>query len=145
MKFDFTKFLKSVQIVQIAISNIRNILLVFVNSQNHFDFTNFFFHFQAQALSNAIIAYASYADNLGALSEPLQIIAHKHVSLQIPPSYYEVVGQELINAIKEVLKEAATENIIEAWTEGYFFLAKTLMKIESEMKTSNQNLTGKSF
>ena len=106
---------------------------------------NFFSHFQAQALSNAIIAYASYADNLGALSEPLQIIAHKHVSLQIPPSYYEVVGQELINAIKEVLKEAATENIIEAWTEGYFFLAKTLMKIESEMKTSNQNLTGKSF
>ena len=82
---------------------------------------------------------------MSALSEPLQIIAHKHVSLQIPPSYYEVVGQELINAIKEVLKEAATENIIEAWTEGYFFLAKTLMKIESEMKTSNQNLTGKCF
>ena len=142
MKFDFTEFSKS---VQKAISNIRNILLVFVNSQNHFDFMKIFSHFQAQALSNAIIAYASYADNLGALSEPLKIIAHKHVSLQIPPSYYEVVGQELINAIKEVLKEAAAENIIEAWTDGYFFLAKTLMKIESEMKTSNQNLTGKSF
>ena len=109
--------------------------------QNSFDFTKFFY-FQAQALSNAIIAYASYADNLGALSDALQIIAHKHVSRQIPPSYYEVVGQELINAIKEVLNEAATENIIEAWTDGYFFLAKTLMKIEADMKTSNKNLTG---
>lgn len=38
----------------------------------------------------------------------MDMIGHKHTSLNIQPEQYEIVGTHLLVSIKEVLQEAAT-------------------------------------
>jgi nitric oxide dioxygenase len=58
---------------------------------------------QPRALANAVLKYARHIDDLGGLGDlPAQII-QKHVSLQILPEHYPIVGTCLLRAIREVL------------------------------------------
>lgn len=88
-------------------------------------------------MANAIIAYASNADNLSALDEGIALMAHKHVSFNIVPEQYPIVGECILEAIKDVLGNSATDEIMKAWTEGYQFLAQLLIDIEDKLKREN--------
>ncbi|AYG94937.1 NO-inducible flavohemoprotein [Brevundimonas naejangsanensis] len=86
---------------------------------------------QPRALTGAILAYANNIDNLGALAAAVERIAQKHVGLQILPEHYPHVGAALLGAIAHVLGEAATEEIMTAWGEAYWFLANILITREA--------------
>ena len=90
------------------------------------------FAHQPRSLANAVYAYANNIDNLGVLSAAIERIAEKHVSMNILAPHYQIVGIELIGAIKEVLGSAATDEIVEAWTEGYNFLADVFIQVEKK-------------
>ena len=62
----------------------------------------------------------------------VDIITEKHVSFNIDPDHYPVVGSCLLKAVKDVLGDAATDDILEAWGEGYNFLAEILKKVEKD-------------
>src|SRR5690606_39976035 len=51
---------------------------------------------QQRALAGAICAYAANIDNLEALGGAVELIAHKHASLQIKPEHYPIVGENLL-------------------------------------------------
>ncbi|KAJ4414342.1 hypothetical protein N0V85_003191 [Neurospora sp. IMI 360204] len=93
---------------------------------------------QPRALANAVLAYASYIDNLPALSQAVARIAHKHVSLQVEPAQYAIVGQYLIQAIGQVLGDAATPEIVDAWTAAYGVLADVFIGTERGMYEENE-------
>ena len=61
---------------------------------------------QQDALAGAICAYAKNIDNLDALSSAVQLISHKHFSLKIKPEHYPIVGENLLESIKDVLGDA---------------------------------------
>lgn len=86
---------------------------------------------QPRALTGAILAYANNIDNLGALAAAVERIAQKHVGLQILPDHYPHVGNALLGAIGHVLGDAATEEILNAWGEAYWFLANILITREA--------------
>ncbi len=88
---------------------------------------------QQKALAGAICAYAANIDNLGALAGAVELIAQKHVSLQIKPEHYPIVGENLLASIREVLGAAATDDIVNAWAEAYNFLAAVMMKREEQI------------
>lgn len=88
---------------------------------------------QPRALTGAILAYASNIDNLGALAPAVERIAQKHVGLQILPEHYPHVGEALLGAIKAVLGDAATDEILAAWGEAYWFLANILIAREGHI------------
>lgn len=88
---------------------------------------------QPRALTGAILAYASNIENLGALAPAVERIAQKHVGLQILPEHYPHVGEALLGAIKAVLGEAATDDILAAWGEAYWFLADILIAREKRV------------
>ena len=88
---------------------------------------------QQKALAAAICAYAANIDNLPALSETVERIAQKHVSLQIKPEHYPIVGENLLASIREVLGAGATDDIINAWGEAYGFLADILIGREKQI------------
>lgn len=81
---------------------------------------------QVHALAAAILAYARNIDNLGALAPVVDRIAHKHVGYHILPEHYPFVANALLGAIKEVLGEAANDDVLAAWGEAYWFLADVL-------------------
>lgn len=97
---------------------------------------------QQRALAGAIAAYAANIDNLDVLGGAVELIAHKHASLQIKPEHYPIVGENLLASIKEVLGDAATDEIIAAWAEAYGFLADILQGREKQIYTSNAEKAG---
>ncbi len=86
---------------------------------------------QPKALALAVLAYARNIDNLGVLTGAVERIAQKHVALNILPEHYSFVADALIGAIQDVLGEAATPEIVEAWGEAYWFLAELLIGREA--------------
>ena len=94
------------------------------------------------ALSNAILEYAKNIDNMDEIRDTVKIITHKHVSLDIKAEYFKDVGTELLKSIKEILGDAATEEILHAWKEAYFFLADILIENTENMQTELESKGG---
>jgi nitric oxide dioxygenase len=88
---------------------------------------------QQMALAQAVLAYAQNIDNLAALGPVASRIAHKHASIGIRADQYPIVGRNLLASIREVLGEAATDDIINAWAEAYQALADILIAAEAEL------------
>lgn len=88
---------------------------------------------QQRALAAAICAYAANIDNLEVLGNAVELIAQKHASLQIQPEHYPIVGDNLLASIREVLGEAATDEVIHAWGEAYGFLADIMIGRERQI------------
>jgi nitric oxide dioxygenase len=78
---------------------------------------------QAGALAGSLYAYASHIDDLGVLSPAVERICHKHASMYVQPEHYDVVGTYLLRAMGDVLGEALTPEILEAWGQAYWQLA----------------------
>ncbi|WP_142846788.1 NO-inducible flavohemoprotein [Telmatospirillum sp. J64-1] len=88
---------------------------------------------QPRALADAVHAYAANIDQPHVLSAAIRRITHKHASLNIQPAQYDIVGENLLAAIREVLGDAVTDEVIAAWTAAYDQLAAILMAAESEL------------
>src|SRR5690554_1065295 len=78
---------------------------------------------QPQALANAVYAAALHIENLEAILPVVKQIGHKHRSLNIRPEHYPIVGENLLKAMKLVLGDAATDDIIDAWAKAYGVIA----------------------
>lgn len=88
---------------------------------------------QQNALTGAVLAYAENIEDPSVLINVLKSIGNKHVSLNIAPEQYDIVGNHLIASIKEVLGDLATPELIAAWTCAYTELAQIMIGIEAEM------------
>lgn len=114
----------------------------------HQDMNNIFSHTsqitgrQPRALARAVLAYATYINDLPKLTHAIERIAQKHVSLFIQPEQYDIVGTHLIGAIGQVLGDAATPEIVDAWTAAYGILAQVFIGREKELYKADENWTG---
>lgn len=97
---------------------------------------------QQAALANTVYAAAANIDNLEAIIPAVVQIAHKHKSLGITEDQYPIVGYHLLGAIKEVLGDAATPEIIEAWGEAYGVIADVFIGIEKNMYDQAEETEG---
>ncbi len=97
---------------------------------------------QSMALANAIVAYATHIENLGVLLPAVELIAQKHCSLGVQPEHYPIVGQYLLRAIRDVLGEAATDDVLTAWGEAYQLLANILIEREAAIYSEQQSQPG---
>ncbi len=89
---------------------------------------------QPRRLAAAIVAFAQNVDNLPALSSAIERIAARHVATHVQPRHYPLVAGALLGAIRDVLGAVATEEVIDAWTAAYGFLADVLITREAEMR-----------
>ena len=88
---------------------------------------------QPKVLAAAVSAYAINIDNLGALTDAVGKMSAAHVRTNVKPEHYPMVADSLIQAMKDVLGDAATPGILDAWGEAYFFLSDILIAKEKEM------------
>lgn len=97
---------------------------------------------QPKALAGAVHAYATHIDRLADLAPAVERIAQKHVALGIRPEHYPYVGRALLGALGDVLGQAATDEVVSAWTEAYEFLADLLMKREEQLYAAAARVPG---
>lgn len=88
---------------------------------------------QPTALATTVLAAAKHIDDLSVLLPHVEQIGHKHRALQIKPEHYPIVGENLLKAIKQVLGEAATPEIISAWADAYGAIADIFISVEKQM------------
>ncbi|MBB3110677.1 nitric oxide dioxygenase [Paenibacillus phyllosphaerae] len=115
---------------------------------NHPELLNLFNHAnqkqgrQQAALANAVYAAALHIDRLEAILPAVKQIAHKHRSLGITAEQYPIVGTYLLKAIKEVLGDAATDEILGAWAEAYGIIADVFISVEAQMYEAAEQQPG---
>ena len=90
---------------------------------------------QSRALAASVVAYAVHLIDPQAPSfdHVMTRIAHKHLSLGIRPEQYAVVGHHLLAAVAEVLGDAVTPQVAEAWAEVYWLFATQLIAEEARL------------
>ncbi|TCM70856.1 nitric oxide dioxygenase [Acinetobacter calcoaceticus] len=87
---------------------------------------------QPRALAAAVLAYAEHIENPSVLAKAIQHIATKHVSLDIQPDQYAIVGENLLHSISEVLDVPFESDLIAAWKQAYLQLADILIDVEKQ-------------
>ncbi|MFJ7153422.1 globin domain-containing protein [Streptomyces sp. NPDC101118] len=99
---------------------------------------------QKQALAGSIAAFATYL-----VEHPdtrpdvmLERIAHKHASLGVTREQYPIVHRHLFAAIAEVLGDAVTPEVAEAWDEVYWLMANALTAIEERLYAGHRIAAG---
>jgi nitric oxide dioxygenase len=90
---------------------------------------------QSRALAASVVAYAGQLIDPDAPSfdHVMRRIAHKHISLGIRPEQYTIVGHHLLAAVGEVLGEAVTPEVADAWNEVYWLFATQLVAEEARL------------
>jgi len=97
---------------------------------------------QQNALAGAICAYFRHIDNLDALRPAIELIAQKHCSLGVKAGHYPIVGKHLLAAIKDVMGDAASKEIMDAVAEAYQFLAHICVGREQSIYEEQKSATG---
>lgn len=97
---------------------------------------------QQRALANAICAYAQHVDTPEKLTDAIELIAQKHVSLGIQPEHYPVVGENLLLTIQEMLELDANDPVVSAWAEAYEQLAQVFIDREQTIYQTQQQHHG---
>ena len=101
---------------------------------------------QPRALASAVLAYAEHIEDPTMLNKAIQHISTKHVSLNIQPEQYTVVGEHLLHSISEVLKVPMDSEFIQAWKVAYLQLADIFIQVEKqkyqEISTQNGGWSG---
>lgn len=93
---------------------------------------------QPKALAMTVLAAAENIDNLEVLLPAVKRIGEIHCDKEITEGMYPIVGKNLLIAIKEVLGDAVTDEVIEAWGKAYEVIAKVFIDIENEIYASRR-------
>lgn len=88
---------------------------------------------QAKRLAEAILAYVGNIDRLDLLGPAVTNISRRHVATHVKAEHYPIVGKHLLQAIKTVLGDAATPEVLDAWAAAYNDLAEIMIAREKEM------------
>ncbi|MFK4872246.1 globin domain-containing protein [Novosphingobium sp. ZW T3_23] len=88
---------------------------------------------QPRRLAAAILGYAQNVDKLQNLTGAVARMVQRHVDTGVKAEHYPLVAEALLPAIREVLGEdVATDAVLAAWGEAYWFLADILIGKEAE-------------
>ncbi|MBL8462674.1 MAG: NO-inducible flavohemoprotein, partial [Thauera sp.] len=97
---------------------------------------------QPVALAMAVLAYAENIDDPSVLAPVITLIANKHASVGIRAEHYPIVGKHLLASIREVLGDAASDELINAWGVAYGALADVFIDAESKLYNQACNADG---
>ena len=88
---------------------------------------------QPRRLAAAIVAFAQNVDNLPALGSAIERMARRHIESSVRPEHYPAVANALLPAIRDVLGPSATDEVLQAWGQAYWFLADVLIAREAAL------------
>ena len=100
---------------------------------------------QQRALAASIATFATMLVDGKRPVDLLSRIGHKHASLGITPDQYQIVHDNLFSAIVEVLGDAVTPQVAEAWDEVYWIMASVLIDFEKGLYAEAQVEPGDVF
>ncbi len=92
---------------------------------------------QPTNLAGAILAVAENIDTLEKILPAIEKIGVTHVKKNVLPEQYPIVGHTLLEAMKTILGDLATDELLEAWGKAYEIIAKIFIDIEDNIYKNN--------
>lgn len=83
---------------------------------------------QGRHLMQTIGILVSSIDRLDTFKPHLQKLGQNHIKYGAEPGHYAVVGEALLWTLQQGLGEAFTEEVAEAWTKLYTFVAESAIE-----------------
>jgi len=88
---------------------------------------------QPKRLAAAILGYAENIEKLQALDGAVARMVQRHVETGVKAEHYPKVAEALLPAIRDVLgADVATDAVLNAWGQAYWFLANILIGKEAQ-------------
>lgn len=109
---------------------------------NLFNQTNQKRGIQQEALAYSVYAAGENIDHLEAVEPVIRRVTEKHVAIGVEAEQYPVVGETLLEAVKDVLGETASDDILDAWGKAYKYIADEFIRIENERYEELENMPG---
>ncbi|PAL05870.1 NO-inducible flavohemoprotein [Peribacillus simplex] len=109
---------------------------------NLFNQTNQKRGIQQEALGYAVYAAGEHITNLEAIMPVITRVTEKHRAIGVVPEQYPIVGETLLQAVKDVLGDAATDEIIDAWGKAYGYIADAFIDIEKKLYAEAEHQEG---
>lgn len=88
---------------------------------------------QPKRLAAAILAFANNVDRLEVIEGAVNAICARHVATRVKAEHYPAVADALLPAIKDVLGDAATDEVLDAWGQAYWYLADLMIEREKAL------------
>ncbi len=87
---------------------------------------------QPRRLAAAILGYAQNIDKLQNLTPVVERMVARHVETGVKAEHYPYAAEALLPAIRDVLgADVATDAVLDAWGQAYWFLADLLIAAEA--------------
>ncbi|MGG3573547.1 NO-inducible flavohemoprotein [Bacillus gobiensis] len=109
---------------------------------NIFNQTNQKRGIQQEALGYAVYAAGEHITNLDAIKPVIERISQKHRAIGVKEEQYPIVGETLLEAVKDVLGDAASDEIIEAWGKAYGYIADAFINLEKDLEEETKSQPG---
>jgi nitric oxide dioxygenase len=109
---------------------------------NIFNQTNQKRGIQQEALGYAVYAAGEHITNLNAIKPVIERISQKHRAIGVKAEQYPVVGETLLKAVEDVLGDAASDEIIEAWEKAYGYIADAFINLEKNLEEEAKSQPG---
>lgn len=109
---------------------------------NLFNQTNQKRGIQQEALGYAVYAAGEHITNLEAIMPVITRVTEKHRAIGVVPEQYPIVGETLLQAVKDVLGDAATDEILDAWGKAYGYIADAFIDIEKKLYAEAEHQAG---
>eukprot|EP00730_Choanoeca_flexa_P009351 TRINITY_DN12632_c4_g1_i1.p2 TRINITY_DN12632_c4_g1~~TRINITY_DN12632_c4_g1_i1.p2 ORF type:complete len:417 (+),score=126.54 TRINITY_DN12632_c4_g1_i1:2726-3976(+) len=88
---------------------------------------------QPEALAHSVVAAVTHINNLKDIEGYLNHICAKHCALGVLPEHYAIVHDNFMGAVAEVLGDAVTPEIGQAWSDLVMHFAKALIQMETKL------------
>ncbi len=88
---------------------------------------------QSQVLANSVLAAVEHLQNLDKIKGPAQRIVHKHCALGVTPELYKHVHDNFLAATAEVLGDAVTAEVADAWSGALLHVAAFFIEQEKAL------------
>ncbi len=85
---------------------------------------------QEEVLAKSVLAAVGHLENLEEISGPLQRIVHRHCALGILPDHYHYVHDNFLAATAELLGDAVTPAVADAWSGALLHVSESLIREE---------------
>lgn len=97
---------------------------------------------QAATLSQSVLAAVAHLEHLEEIAGPAQRILHKHAALGIMPEHYQTVHDYFLKATAEVLGDAVTPEVADAWSGALLHVAEFFVKHETDLYDATTTKAG---
>ena len=88
---------------------------------------------QEQVLAKSVVAAVEHLQNLEEIMGPAQRIVHRHCALGILPEHYQYVHDSFLAATAEVLGDAVTPAVADAWSGALLHVAEFFIEQEKAL------------